>query len=82
MKNVIFSQAKKNGMGIEKGNQVSVEVNRYAKGKWPVALNGYTHEYELLIDGKVAVTFRGTLNYAKKLGESTLITEWIAKNPL
>ena len=82
MKKVIFSQTKKNGMGIYNGNQVSVEINKYANGFWPVSLNGYTHEYELLINGKVAVTFRGTLNYAKKLGESTLMTEWIAKNPL
>jgi len=81
MKNSIFSQTKKNGMGIENGNQVSVELNRYAKGFWPVSLNGYTHEYELLVDGKVAMTFRATLNGAKKMAQNILMNEWIAKNP-
>ena len=81
MKTTIFAQTKKNGMGIDNGNEVCVVVNRYAKGQWPVALNGYTHEYELLIDGKVVITFRGTLNYAKKMGADALISEWTSKNP-
>jgi len=81
MKTSIFSQTKKNGLGIENGNQVSVELNRYANGFWPVSWNGYTHEYELLVDGKVTMTFRATLNGAKKMAEKILMDEWIAKNP-
>ena len=81
MKNSIFLQTKKNGIGIENGNQVSVELNRYAKSFWPISLNGYAHEYELLVDGNVTMTFRATLNRAKKMAEKILMDEWIAKNP-
>ena len=85
MKTTIFAKTKTNGLGIENGNAVSVELNRYAKGHWPVALNsetGFTHEYELLINGKEAYTFRMSLSKAKQFAEKTLMTEWIAVNPL
>jgi len=81
MKTTIFSKTKTNGLGIENGNAVSVELNRYAKGHWPVSLTGFTHEYELLINGKVAYTFRMSLSKAKQFAEKTLMTEWIAINP-
>jgi hypothetical protein len=85
MKTTIFAKTKTNPFGIDNGNAVSVELNRYAKGHWPVALNsetGFTHEYELLINGKVAYTFRMSLSKAKQFAEKTLWTEWIAVNPL
>ena len=81
MKTTIFSKTKTNGLGIENGNAVSVELNRYAKGHWFVSFTGYTHEYELLINGKVAYTFRMSLSKAKQFAEKTLMTEWIAINP-
>jgi len=82
MKTTIFAKTKTNGLGIENGNAVSVELNRYAKGHWPVSLNGFTHEYELLINGKEAYTFRMSLSKARQFAEKTLMTEWIAVNPL
>ena len=85
MKTTIFSKTKTNGLGIENGNAVSVELNRYAKGYWPVdefnIITGHTHEYELLIDGKVCYTFNKSLSKAKQFAEKTLMTEWIAINP-
>ena len=84
MKTTIFAKTKSNGLGIDNGNAVSVELNRYAKGHWTVALNsqtGFTHEYELLVNGKVAHTFRMSPSKAKQFAEKTLMTEWIAVNP-
>lgn len=84
MKTTIFTKTKANGLGIENGKAVTVELNRYAKGYWPVALNsttGFTHEYELLINGKVAYTFRMALADAKLYAQDVLIKEWIAANP-
>ena len=86
MKTTIFAKTKTNPFGIDNGNTVSVELNRYAKGHWPVdefnIITGYTHEYELLINGKVAYTFNKSLSKAKQFAEKTLWTEWIAVNPL
>lgn len=81
MKTTIFSKTKKDGLGIQNGNEVNVVLNRYARGYWPTSLNGYTHEYELLINGKVAYTFRMSLTKAKQFAEKTLFNEWIAANP-
>ena len=81
MKTTIFSKTKKNGLGIDNGKAVSVELNRYAKGYWPVGLSGITHEYELLINGKVAYTFRMSLSKAKLYAQDVLMKEWIAANP-
>ncbi len=84
MKTTIFAKTKKNGLGIENGKAVSVELNRYAKGHWPVALNsetGFTHEYELLINGKEAYTFRMSLSDAKLFAQDMLMKEWISVNP-
>lgn len=83
MKTTIFSKTKSNGLGIKNGNAVSVELNRYAKGHWPVALNsttGFTHEYELLVNGKEAYTFRMSLSDAKLYAQDILIKEWIYAN--
>tara|TARA_Y100000114_G_scaffold156939_1_gene186148 strand:- start:256 stop:513 length:258 start_codon:yes stop_codon:yes gene_type:complete len=84
MKTTIFAKTKSNGLGIENGNAVSVELNRYARGYWPIALNsetGFTHEYELLVNGKVAYTFRMSLSKAKRYAEAVLMKEWINANP-
>jgi len=85
MKTTIFAKTKTNGLGIENGNAVSVELNRYAKGHWPVdefnIITGHTHEYELLINGKWAFRFNKSLSKAKQFAEKTLMTEWIAVNP-
>ena len=81
MKTTIFSKTKTNGLGIENGNAVSVELNRYAKGHWPVSLTGFPHEYELLVNGKVAFTFRMSLSDAKLYASDVLMKEWICANP-
>ena len=81
MKTIIFAKTKTNGLGIENGNAVSVELNRYAKGHWPVSLTGFTHEYELLVNGKVAFTFRMSLSDAKLYASDVLMKEWICANP-
>ena len=81
MKTTIFSKTKANGLGIENGKAVTVELNRYAEGYWPLGLSGITHEYELLINGKVAYTFRMALADAKLYAQDVLIKEWIAANP-
>ena len=65
---------------MSSGNQVTVQVNRYAKGYWPTSLNGYTHEYELLVNGKVEFTFRDTLQGAKKRGYQILVKRWAEEN--
>ena len=62
------------------GNSVKVEINRYAKGYHPISQNGYTHEYELLVNGAVEMTFRDTLQGAKKRGYKTLVQRWASKN--
>jgi hypothetical protein len=62
------------------GNSVKVEINRYAKGYNPISQNGYTHEYELLVNGAVEMTFRDTLQGAKKRGYKTLVQRWASKN--
>jgi hypothetical protein len=67
---------------MRNGNQVIVQVNRYAKGYWPTSLNGYTHEYELLVNGKVEFTFRDTFQGAKKKGREMLVKMWAEKNRL
>lgn len=81
MKNTIFTRT--HGYAYE--NQVSVKVNRYAKGHWPVSLNGYTHEYEILLDSgkgfKVVATMRATPSQAKKKAEKYLIDEFLYLNP-
>jgi len=86
MKTTIFSKTKKNGLGIENGNAVSVQLNRYARGYWPVdefnIITGHTHEYELLIDGKVSYTFNKSLSKAKQFAEKIFWKEWIYKNPM
>ena len=51
MKTTIFSKTKANGLGIENGKAITVELNRYAEGYWPLGLSGITHEYELLTNG-------------------------------
>jgi len=81
MKTTIFAKTKTNGLGIENGNAVSVELNRYAKGHWPVSLTGFTHEYELIVNGKVAFTFRMSLSDAKLYASDVLMKEWICANP-
>ena len=75
MKTTIFAKTKTNGLGIENGNAVSVELNRYAKGHWPVSLTGFTHEYELIVNGKVAFTFRMSLSDAKLYASDVLMKE-------
>jgi len=81
MKTTIFAKTKSNGLGIENGNAVSVELNRYAFGYWRMAWNGNAHEYELLVNGKVACTFTMSLSKAKRYAEDVLMKEWINANP-
>jgi hypothetical protein len=70
--------------GYADENQVSVMVNRYAQGHWPVSLNGYTHEYEILLDSgkgfKVVGTMRATPSQAKKRADKYLIDEFLYLN--
>ena len=81
MKTTIFAKTKTNGLGIENGNAVSVELNRYARGYWRCSFDGTPHEYELLVNGKVAYTFRMSLSKAKRHAEDVLMKEWINANP-
>ena len=81
MKTTIFAKTKTNGLGIENGNAVSVELNRYAYGHWRIAVNGIAHEYELLVNGKVAYTFSMSLSDAKLYASDVLMKEWICANP-
>lgn len=80
MKKTIFSSTH----GYADENQVSVKVNRFAKGHWPVGSNGYTHEYEILLDNgngfKVVSTMRAKPSQAKKKAEQYLITEFLYLN--
>ena len=65
------------------GNQVKVEVNRYAKGYWQVATwrdDKATYEYELVVNGKVEYLFRDTLRGAKNKGFQTLCLRWAEEN--
>jgi hypothetical protein len=62
------------------GNSVQVEINRYAYGHWRMSVNGIAHEYELLVNGAVEMTFRDTLQGAKKRGYKTLVQRWASKN--
>lgn len=62
------------------GNPVQVQVNRYAKGYWPTCVRGFTHEYELLVNGQVEFTFRETLRGAKNKGYQTLCLRWAEEN--
>jgi hypothetical protein len=68
--------------GQENENQVTVSLNRYKKGFWTIGANGISHEYEIVLNGKVVSTMRATVSNAKKEAEKMMIKEFVYLNPL
>ena len=81
-KNTIFTST----FGDASETQVSVKLNRYAKGHWVLGSNGIKHEWEILIDSgkgfKTIRTMLATISQAKKMAEKYMIQEFVYLNPL
>jgi len=83
MKTTIFSYT----FGSQTDKQVSVEVNRFKKGHWPVCpKKNYTYEYEVCFDlgngMQPEYMMRSTLRDIKKFAEKKMIERWVHLNPL